>query len=158
MAEFSPNRTVTQCSLMGDGTAFAAATVTSSAPKVFKFVDFKGQAYLSQLEIQFSVLSNSSTNITVGLYRNYDTATQVLTAPVAGMSLSAATQAASFTYNASTASNDHANGGGVTFPLDVYLSNHTVNSANSSLDLYVVVVTNHAGNSTLSSLSLVHTY
>lgn len=158
MAEFSPNRTVTHCSLKGDGTAFAASTVNSSTPVVFKFVDFKGQAYLSQLEIQFSVLSNSSINITIGLYRNYDAATQILTAPIAGMSLSAATAAASFTYDVATASNVHASGGGVTFPLDVYLSNHTVNSAAPSLDLYVVVVTNHAGNSTLSSLSLVHTY
>ena len=158
MSAFMSDRTVSTCSLMGDGTAFVATGVSSTAAAVFKFSGFKGQTFLGQLEVQFSAMSNSSVNVTIGLYRKYNSSTTVLTEPVAGMSLSAATQSASFTYNVGTMSNVHASGGGVTYALDCYLTNHHVGSAIPTSDLYVVVLTDHIGLSTVSGLNLVHTF
>lgn len=172
MPNINENRELIKCALTGAGAAFGTsntANVTSGAPLVLKFSLANGiplGAYLHQLELQFTVLANATTTVTVSLWRAYNTTTHYLTRPIWGYNLTNASQTATPTYDATAAAATTviASGGGATFNLGVHAlrdPNYSTDTLNANQfpaylqDAYLLIQTNQAGTTTVASASLV---
>lgn len=160
------NRVPILCAQTGAGAAFGVsntANVTSAAPLVLKFTGDTGisdNAVLRQLELTFTVLANATTTISVSFWRAY--AASKLSKPLIGYNVTGTSQVATPVYNASTAAEVIADGGGCNFSLfvDTPVHPNSTKAARSgsapdkTQDLYILIKSDQAGTSTLSAALL----
>ncbi len=154
MSAYTPQRLQKQITLKADGTALSTSeTLNSTTPVYCKIPAIRARAYLLQLEVQFSALGHATTNISIGFFRGYSGGKMLR--PFAGTGLTAATQTASCALDSSGAKSI-ADGGGVTFSLDILVPGDE--AATSGFDggvpVYLAILQDHGTASTVSAINL----